>query len=47
MPAAHDLDRRAGGAYVAALQPRVPWEDPIVLPRSDNLFIVRAPTASW
>ena len=30
-------------AYVAALQQRVPWEDRIVLPLSDNLFIVRRP----
>ena len=30
-------------AYVAALQQRVPWEDRIVLPLSDNLFIVQRP----
>ena len=30
------------GVYVAALQQRVPWEDRIVLPLSDNLFIVQS-----
>jgi acetone carboxylase, gamma subunit len=30
------------GAYVAALQQRVKWEERIVLPLSDNLFIVRS-----
>jgi acetone carboxylase, gamma subunit len=29
--------------YVSLLQERVPWDDRIVLPLSDNLFIVRTP----
>jgi acetone carboxylase, gamma subunit len=29
--------------YVSVLQDRAPWDDRIVLPLSDNLFIVRTP----
>ena len=33
-------------AYVALLQRRVPWDDPIVLPFGEHLFIVTKGAAS-
>ena len=42
MMSSHKDDTRFD-TYIAVLQERVPWKDPILLPIGENLFIVQAP----